>query len=68
MSVPKTPNLWLTFTRKMKWVLIGSGTTVLLAAANALTDTFNVQQHPWVTMVAPAVGFILGYIPKEPPA
>lgn len=66
MSVPPTDaKAWVTFTRKMKWVLLGTVATVAAAAVNALTTTVNVQDHPWVGIIVAALPFVLGYIPKE---
>lgn len=56
---------WLKFTTKMKFVLFGTAATVVVAAGNALSDSYDVASHPWVPIVLAAVPFILGYIPKE---
>ena len=58
-------NKWLTFATKMKWILFGTVATVVAAGGNAATDTFSVDQNPWVALVPAVVTFLLGYIPKE---
>lgn len=56
---------WLAFTDKMKVVLLLAAVSVLAAGGNALTDTFSVDQHPWVPVVLAGLAAIGGYLKRE---
>lgn len=64
MSAPE--NKWLTFTRKMKWVLLGTLAALVGTTGGVATDTFH--DNPWAAFIPVLIPFLLGYIPKEKPA